>query len=303
MKIVTYNFRNLFDVGTAINHYTPFVISPEFVDGMIDNILMNISKIQPDVLAAQEIGSPKLFERIASQATPSYNFFIADGDPRGIANGVLFRDQAETKSLADVFTLTTFVQGNEDTIGKNISNYRHFAYLKTDYAGRPLHIIAIHLKSGIGIPQKNELGEKIPIITQLDSADATIRASIFKLAQARQLRSITDEILKQNADAQIIILGDFNATEWSDVLKIIKGGIDEQANQLINACEQVPSEKRFSHMGRGNKRLIDHILITKNLVEKITNVEILNEYLQDQEQMPADTTFESDHAPVVLTLL
>ena len=303
MKIATFNLRNLFDVGWQNSGDGKIIATQEFVDKVVDSAGKTINSIGPDILVAQEIGSEKLFNEIAKGQINKYKTFIAKPDARGIANGAMFSIPAEGYSVEDVTGFPVFVENQEDNIGKSISSYRQFVHIKTLYNNKPLHLFGVHLKAFSGIQQKSVNGEKLPICNQCDAGDALIRALIYRLAQARHLREIIDELFAEDTKAQIIVLGDFNATEGQEILSIIKGKLENVDTQLDNACELIAKEKRYSHIWHGEKLLIDHILISKNLKKKVIKLEIMNEAIVDQSELSEYTFYESDHAPVVLTLI
>lgn len=303
MKIATFNLRNLFDAGHRDKYDSQLLVTQEFVDKVVNNLSKTISQIAPDILLAQEVGSEKVFNDLAKRSGSSYQTFIATPDTRGIANAALFNTSLETASLPDINGFPVFVEGQEDIVSKSISKYRETVYLKTTYNSLPLHIFGVHLKAYGPILMRNKEGGKIPITTQREAGDAMIRTTIYKLAQARELRELIDELFLSDPLAQIIVLGDFNETEFTQVLRMIKGEMaSAPATQLTNLCEQITETKRYSFMGYGSILLLDHILISPSLKDSVVSLEILNDALVDQSGYPESQFFQSDHAPVVLTL-
>jgi exonuclease III len=67
-------------------------------------------------------------------------------------------------------------------------------------------------------------------------------------------------------------------------------------------CEQsIPESSRFTLLHRGKGRMLDHLLVSRNLLGLYKGAEIHNELLHDESIANAtDKHFpESDHAPVV----
>ncbi len=303
MKIATYNLRNLFAAGHRDGFDSQLLVTQEFVDKVVSNLSKTISVIAPDILLAQEVGSDKVFIDLAKRSGSSYQTFLATPDTRGIANAALFNTHLEMASLPDINGFPVFIEGQEDIVSKSISKYRETVYLKTIYNSLPLHIFGVHLKASGPMPMRNKEGGKMPIMTQREAGDAMIRTTIYKLAQARELRELIDELFLSDPQAQIIVLGDFNETEFTQVLRMIKGELaSAEATQLTNLCEQIPQEKRYSFMGYGSIRLLDHILVSPSLQASVLKLEILNDALIDQSGYPESQFFQSDHAPVVVTL-
>lgn len=303
MKIATYNLRNLFAAGHRDGYDSQLLVTQEFVDKVVSNLSKTITQIAPDILLTQEVGSEKLFNELAKRSGTSYQTFVATADTRGIANAALFNSPLDRASLPDINGFPVFVEGQEDVVSKNISKYRETVYLKTTYNSLPLHIFGVHLKASGPMPLRDKSGKKISITTQREAGDAMIRTTLYKLAQARQLRELIDELFLADPLAQIISLGDFNETEFTQVLRIVKGELETApSTQLTNLCEQIPVAKRFSYMGYGSARLLDHILVSPSLFDSVLKLEIHNEGLVDQSGFPESNFFQSDHAPVVLTL-
>jgi exonuclease III len=66
---------------------------------------------------------------------------------------------------------------------------------------------------------------------------------------------------------------------------------------------RVPEEQRFSLMPSGKKILIDHISISKALESSVKSVQILNENIATNKNVPpTPSCVESDHAPIVVEL-
>lgn len=303
MKIATFNLRNLFDEGARQGYDDKTVVTKEFIDKQVTALQTTIRTVAPDILIAEEIGSEKVFQRVA-EVDPNYHTFVARPDKRGIANGALFRVPTKSESLDDIVPgFPAFAEGAPDTISASLKRYRPFVILETEYDNKPLHIIGVHFKTSWPMPLRNAAGEGVPFENQTDAGDGVIRALIYKLAQARHIRRLVDDIFLADPEAQIIVTGDFNTTENTEPLNIIMGAFFAQPEtQLTNACERIPESKRYSFMGRGWKRLLDHMLVSASVRKKIINIEILNESLADQSASPEDMFAESDHAPVVLTL-
>ena len=127
-------------------------------------------------------------------------------------------------------------------------------------------------------------------------------------AQATVIRSIVDEYSKKGYE--ILVMGDFNDFDGevldrnsnkptSRVLSIIKG------DNLYTAAEKINQSQRYSDWYDADLdcqedldddvSMIDHILMTKGLFEKIENVSIRNDLYRE-----FCGTYNSDHWPVVV---
>ena len=135
-------------------------------------------------------------------------------------------------------------------------------------------------------------------------------------AQAQVIQNVIYSYIKKNYE--VILIGDLNDFDsevldannnkpFSRVLDILKGnfGIYEGSYQLQNAAELIPKKERFTAWWDSNNNcksvstefsMIDHILLSPLLREKVIEVSIYQEY----EEFCG--TYNSDHYPVVIKL-
>ena len=129
-------------------------------------------------------------------------------------------------------------------------------------------------------------------------------------AQATVLQNVILSYIKKNYE--IIMLGDFNDFDentpdrnnnkpTSHVLDILKGA-NTGLYALQNAASLMPQSSRYSDWYDSNKdckstlsefSMIDHILLTPNLMDKVKNVFIYQEYAEYCGK------YNSDHYPVI----
>lgn len=81
-----------------------------------------------------------------------------------------------------------------------------------------------------------------------------------RLGLAQAINNFIDEGLAKNPDLNIVVAGDMNDFEFTPALETLKGGV------LTNMVDNVPVEDRFSYFFQGNNQVLDHILVTNNLV-------------------------------------
>jgi len=130
-------------------------------------------------------------------------------------------------------------------------------------------------------------------------------------AQATVLQNVILSYIKKNYE--IIMLGDFNDFDentldrnnnkpTSHVLDILKG-VNTGVYTLQNAASLMPQSSRYSDWYDSNKdckstlsefSMIDHILLTPNLMDKVKNVFIYQEYAEYCGK------YNSDHYPVIV---
>lgn len=175
--------------------------------------------------------------------------------------------------------------------------------------GGTLHVINVHLKSKIPteIP-----GQKVDNFTWRSAdawAEGVFLSSMKRMSQAVEVRRLVDQILDADPGARIVVAGDFNAEPDDVPVLAIRGQVEDTGNGdlagrvLVPVEHTIPAPARYTlyHQGRG--QMLDHMLITRNLLAHYRGTEIHNEVLHDESvAVKADKKYpESDHAPVVAT--
>ncbi|MFA4818405.1 MAG: endonuclease/exonuclease/phosphatase family protein [Patescibacteria group bacterium] len=305
MKIATFNLRNLFAAGEHKIFDELVTYTNELLEQRLEQAAATISELDADIIVVNEIGSAEVLKTIAGKLPGKYYSFMATPESRGIANGILYRDeQASCKSFCLSPSLPLFIASASEPYVGQLKSYREIIHFITIYAGRPLHVLGLHLKSPVFTPLKNNQEGKVNEPTsQTETSDGIIRSNIRRLAEARALRLVLDQMFSADNNLQVIVTGDFNDTETSATLRAIKGESDLFPERLTNVCERIPQAKRYSIVEGDYQRLIDHVLVSKSLVEQVLSVEIKNDNLQDQDAEPNSAyLIDSDHAPIVVEL-
>ena len=99
------------------------------------------------------------------------------------------------------------------------------------------------------------------------------------------------DIKTKNPEANVVSVGDFNDFQFTDALKIHEG------DHMTNMINKLDESDRYTYLYQGNSQVLDHILVTNNLVEQ-TEIDILH--------INADFTDmagrASDHDPVMVQI-
>jgi endonuclease/exonuclease/phosphatase family metal-dependent hydrolase len=176
-------------------------------------------------------------------------------------------------------------------------------------AGGPLHVINVHLKSKIPTEIPGGMLDAYTWKSPDSWAEGSFISSMKRMAQALEARRLVDQILDADPDARIVVAGDFNATPDEVPVLAIRGQVEDTGNGalarrvLVPIEQTVPQSSRYTLFHQGRGEMLDHMLVTRNLLAAYRGSEIHNELLHDESQSFAtDTKFpESDHAPVVAT--
>ena len=278
--------------------------SKEYVEARVEHLSSLYSRIDADILFIQEIASEDVIRRIIKKTGKDYSFFMATPEKSGVGNAVLYKSKdCVCESIPATSSFPVFTEGDADTIGPRIWSRRDFVKITTDYKGKKLQMFGLHLKSRFFMRLKNKDKIDYPINSQIEAADALIRSDMFTFTQARKMREAIDEVFANNIAAQVLVAGDFNSSERDIPFRIIQGDMKDADDSLLTTIDQVPAEKRYSFVADSGKKLIDHILVSKNLRPHVISTNIINENLKHQvETAPIPSFIESDHAPLVIEL-
>jgi predicted extracellular nuclease len=92
-----------------------------------------------------------------------------------------------------------------------------------------------------------------------------------RLAQAQHLLDLVSATMAPDRDTAIVVLGDFNDYDKSSVMEVLlESGI------LIDGLERVPESERYSYIFDGASQLVDWILVTPWLKDRIVSANIFH---------------------------
>jgi exonuclease III len=125
--------------------------------------------------------------------------------------------------------------------------------------------------------------------------DAKVRCVFYKIMELRALRKHATK--RQKEGKEVVLLGDYNENNIASTIDILKGSQEEDL-RLTDVLAGYEGDKT-THMHRGQKLTFDTMLISQGLVNKITQVRVENDTLEDCSQLPLEAeVVESDHALV-----
>lgn len=168
-----------------------------------------------------------------------------------------------------------------------------------------VHVVNLHLKSRLASNVKGQKSNNYTWKSAAGWAEGYFLSSIKRVGQALETRILVDSIFDQEADANIIVCGDFNAEPGEVPVEAISGRVENTGNpnlrsRVLLPCSSAIAESiKFSHLHHGKGNLLDHMLISQSMYHLFVKADIFNENLHD-ESLPfaSDTKYpESDHAP------
>jgi predicted extracellular nuclease len=200
-----------------------------------------------------------------------------------------------------------------DTTGEGTEDVgagRPFLHAEIDLDdGHPLHVINVHLKSRAPTDIPSQKAGDYAWASAAGWAEGYFLSSMKRVGQALEVRFLLDELFDEEEDPNVVVAGDFNAPPGEVPVEAIIGRVRDTGNPdlveevLVPLENSIPEPSRYTYLYHGEKRLLDHMLISRPLVERYRGASIHNEILHDESlAFSFNTKFPaSDHAPFVAT--
>lgn len=322
-KVMTWNLENLFLPGEAGGPD-----SQELFEQKLNTLAATILKLEPDVLAVQEVGSEAAFGALQGKVRVQYPYRQLSNlpDRRGIRIGFLsnlaFEDAEDfadfpAGSLQSVPGLDRF--GNPEPVTRMSRGALRVTVRPTP--NFPVQLVTAHLKSKLlSFPSTSGQARFSPR-NEDERAVVAGLALLKRTAEAVTLRVKANELLAD--DQALILLGDLNDVTDAATTQILQGppgseigsgGFDRPDRgdeaRLFNLAPLIPEARRYSRRYRGNNELIDHILVSeallpgrpRHLPEVDSHVDLFDRLpsITDEPGLRRDRP-QSDHAPITAT--
>ena len=317
LRIATFNVENLDDKPAQ---------SPSLAD-RIAIMRPQLARLRADVICFQEVNGQEKPNR--PRAILALIQLIKDTQYETYHRVHTLSSNNEAYDERNLVVLSRFpitsTQQLKHTLVKS-PNYRYITALPTEQSSRSitwerpifyvtldlgnnrsLHLVNLHLKSKI---PSTVSGQKINNFTWRSIsgwAEGYFISSLKRVGQALEVRLLIDQIFDNNIDSLVAVCGDFNADSDSVPVNTIRGPVEETGNpaltkRIMIPCEAtVPEPSRYSLLHLGKGEMLDHLLVSRQLLAFYRGTEIHNEVLPDESgAFRTDEKFpESDHAPVV----
>lgn len=313
-RIVTFNLEN-FDDGPDLEERIA-MMRPQFV------------RIDADVLCLQEVNSQEdrdgsrnlraLEELLDTTRYAGYHRVstnvVGGSEPYSERNlmvlsrfEILDHEQYKHEyAPAPLYRMITATDSGEEA--EEITWERPILHARIQITGsRVLHLVNVHLKSKLPTSIPGQQRDTYTWRSASGWAEGFFLSSMKRVGQALEVRMFLDELFEEDEDALIAVCGDFNSDLDEVPVQAIRGDVENTGNEalakrVLVPCENtIPEPSRYSlfHMGRGN--MIDHLLVSRSLLQYHKGTEIHNELLHDESiSFATDVKYpESDHAPVI----
>jgi predicted extracellular nuclease len=225
----------------------------------------------PTIVGLQEVENIDILADLVEQETIAgyrYAPFLIEGtDSRGIDNGYLVRgDQATVEGVGSYVAPGGLTSRPPLVITVTVH---------LDTGDQTVHVLNNHFTSMSGGEKPTEPRRK---------------------AQAAWNVALAEQILAQDPDAHIIVLGDLNSFYDSPPMDVLR---DAGLRHVYELSEpNIP----YSYIFQGESETLDHILVTPDLYDRLTRVEVLHVNADYPPPIPDDPSPRrtSDHDPLVV---
>jgi predicted extracellular nuclease len=248
-----WNVENLFDLeNDPLKNDDEFslggqkLVTQEILDMKLDHMTEVIYDLNVDILGLCEVENRKVLEML-NEKYPEINYSIVhyeSPDLRGIDTALLYN--AKKFTVVDSYPIEILIDDEDPS--------RDILYVKGTFDDATLHIFVNHWPSNYSGLERG-----------------TRRRSVA----ANILRKALDEILMEDENANIILMGDFNedplAKAVHDVLNstINSKEVAENLYQLWNPMAHIMGvENGGTYKYRGIDNVIDQFIVSKGLIDE-----------------------------------
>jgi DNA/RNA endonuclease YhcR with UshA esterase domain/exonuclease III len=269
-SVMTWNVENLFDILVPHPTDTPLPRKAEYDLALTKIANTILAAGSPTIVALQEVENLGILEDLATHELLSefdYIPVLMEGtDSRGIDVGYLIRSDQAT--LLDV--------------------QQHPA--PEGVTSRPPLLIEVQVETSDGSIILNVINNHFTSMSGGELATEPRRS-----AQAAWNASLLEDVLAEDSDAYVLILGDLNSYYDSKPVDILREA------GLRHVFEILDPDERYTYIYQGASQVLDHILITQGLMDMLRRVEIFHTNADYPPSDPGDESplHKSDHDPVI----
>jgi len=277
LTVTTWNLENLFRAGHEFGPRTQ-----EEYEIKLQSLAQTILTLDPDVLAVQEAGGAEPFSDLLAMLEGRYPHFQLSTlpDSRGIRVGFLSKLAIESSEEIRMFPengLPVVSSTDSQMDSQEISSFGRGVLMICVRVSpdKQVFFINAHLKSKL-LTYRSPSGQpRFSPRDENERAQAAGQALLRRTAEAVALRVKANELLENNAENAVVLLGDMNDGPNAATTQILSGpggseigtrGFNRPDHgddaRLFNLAPLIPEERRYSRIYQGNKELIDHILVS-----------------------------------------
>jgi hypothetical protein len=273
--IGSFNLQRFFDTVNDVG-VSDAVLTPEAFAGRLNKASLAIRNLMrsPDILGVVEVENLTALQALADkinadavaagEANPNYAAYLEEGnDIGGIDVGFLVKtSRVSVVGATQEGKLATYINPNNglpETLNDRPPLVLEASVMPASGPQVPLTVIVNHLRS----------------LSDINDAADGARVRAKRAAQAEFLANLVQARQTANPEERIVLVGDFNAFEFSDGFVDVMGtvrGAPAPADQVVLATTDLVNPNLFNLMGSltggtrysyvfdGNAQVLDHIL-------------------------------------------
>ncbi len=275
----------------------------------LDALRRMIRRLDADAVAFQELVDPALLEPLlAGLGYP--HVVVSERGPSPLRCGVFSRHPlVNPHPVAGGIDLEVVDRKTGMEVAVRGAFSRPALRVTWEVPGFETTLVVVHWKSKIpSYTAARRDGDGDRWDTLGDAGEGRLVTEMKRLGQAVQIRRVVDHLLRQDPEARVVVLGDFNDVLESEGLRIVAGDARScespgLAPHELLPCElALPADLRYTQVYRGRREMLDHVLITRALVPHFAGARIYNEALRPALEGPGTDPYDpgSDHAPLLV---
>ena len=240
-----------FDIGVALN-------APDIV--VLEEVQDDSGSINDGTVSAEmtlQAIADAIYDETGIRYSVLDNPFVVDGETGGQPGGnirvaFLYRDDRVDLDPASVFTID------------NDAFSRTPLVATFGFNGEDVTVIGNHFTSLIGSDT-----------TFAANQPPEMGGALQRAEQAAALNAYVEGLLAADANANIVVAGDFNDFQFEETMQIVTGQLDYADGmvmsgtdvELANLTYLLDANERYSILFEGNAQQVDHILASRGLLD------------------------------------
>jgi endonuclease/exonuclease/phosphatase family metal-dependent hydrolase len=308
----TWNLENLYRPGGEFGPDTE-----EAYRAKLTAMAETINGFAPDVLGVQEVGQREALADLVEELGGGWHMVLSGHpDTRGIRVGVISRVPVTARADVTAFTAPLAAVQTADSGPLTGQTSRGMLAARVEPSpGVTLDLVVVHLKSKLlSFP-----GGRFSPRDEGERARFGAYALYRRAAEATTLRGMADRLIDgEGRHRPVVVLGDFNDEPQAATTQIVLGPPGSElgtagafrpdrgdAWRLWNLAVLLPEGERHSRVHQGKGELIDHILVSRALIERVDEMRSLVGHGLPSitgDPGPRRNAADSDHAPLFARL-
>lgn len=278
LKVASYNIENAFDVYD--NPYTRDEGTDVKLRWEYEKIAAALKAVDADVIGFQEVENEAVLKALAEEYLPGMGYdYVAvplTNDSRGIKLGLISRVPVESITSYRWQTLT-----HPDAEGTwRFARDLFHARLRLNDGGI-LNVFVVHLKSK-------------------GSRDGDPQSVMWRSSEAMRIRQIIGEMLANNPDERIILMGDFNSKPGEPAISALLTPGPDGNPVLSDSHIAIPMPDRTTYPSeRFPNSVIDFIFTSPAMSARLVpdSAQIINdpELTTGSDHLPVAASFDMSH--------